>query len=53
MTTSLQTRSRNKPEERSVGRVMGLGRLLLYLATLAALGIVAAASATAHVAQTF
>jgi hypothetical protein len=32
---------------------MGLGRLLLYLATLAALGIVAAASATAHVAQTF
>lgn len=31
---------------------MGLGRLLLYLATLAALGIVAAASATAH-AQTF
>jgi hypothetical protein len=31
---------------------MALGRLLLYLATLAALGIVAAASATAH-AQTF
>jgi hypothetical protein len=28
---------------------MGLGRLLLYLATLAALGIVAAASASAHV----
>jgi hypothetical protein len=31
---------------------MGLGRLLLYLATLAALGIVAAASSAAH-AQTF
>jgi hypothetical protein len=47
------TRSRSKPKEQNVGRVMSLGRLLLYLATLAALGIVFAASATAHVAQAF
>jgi len=44
---------RTKAKEQNVGRVMSLGRLLLYLATLAALGIVFAASATAHVATTF
>jgi hypothetical protein len=32
---------------------MRLGRLLLYLATLAALGMVAVASATASAAHTF
>ena len=30
---------------------MGLGRWLLYLATVVALGLVAAASATAHAAS--
>ncbi len=34
-----------------VGRVMRVGRWLLYLATLVALGLVAAASATAHAAS--